>query len=100
VGITVVDNYAAQLWSKVFKGIKPHEDIIVNEGGEIGWMLRKNTPLLKAEVDAFAENHRVRTAFGNTVVRKYLGSTRFVKDATSGDEFGKFERTVELFRKY
>lgn len=99
-GITVVDRYAALLWAKVLKGIKPREDIVVNEGGETGWMIRKGSPLLKAEIDAFAAKYGQHTAFGNSVVKKYTGSTRFVKPATSPEELKKFERTVELFRKY
>ena len=35
------------------------------------------------QLDAFAKTHGVGTAFGNTVVRKYTGSTRFVKPSTS-----------------
>ena len=33
-------------------------------------------------------------------MKKYAGSTRFVKQATSPAEMKKFARTVELFRKY
>lgn len=99
-GITVVDRYVALLWAKVLKGLVPHEEIAVNEGGETGWMIRKGSPQLKAELDAFAAKFGQGTAFGNSVVRKYTGSTRFVKPATSPEEMKKFERTVELFRKY
>jgi len=48
IGITVVDRYVALLWANVFKNITPREDLAVNEGGEIGWMIRKNSPKLKA----------------------------------------------------
>jgi len=99
-GITVVDRYAALLWARILKGIKPHEEVVVNEGGEIGWMIRKNSPLLKAEIGAFAAKHGQGTAFGRSVARKYVGSTRFVKPATSPEEIKKFQRTVDLFRKY
>jgi len=99
-GITVVDRYVALLWAKVLKELTPHEEIAVNEGGETGWMIRKGSPQLKAEIDAFAARFGQGTAFGNSVIRKYTGSTRFVKPATSAEEMKKFERTVELFRKY
>jgi membrane-bound lytic murein transglycosylase MltF len=99
-GITVVDRYAALLWARILKGIKPHEEVVVNEGGEIGWMIRKDSPLLKAEIGAFAAKYGQGTAFGRSVARKYTGSTRFVKPATSPEEIKKFQRTVDLFRKY
>jgi len=36
----------------------------------------------------------------SSLVKKYAGGTRYVKAATSPTEMKKFERTVELFRKY
>jgi membrane-bound lytic murein transglycosylase MltF len=100
VGITVVDRYKAQLWAKVYPKIKAREDIAVNDGGEIAWMIRKGSPKLKAEIDAFAAKHGEGSAFGQSVLKKYTGSTRFVKPATSTEEMKKFAQTVELFRKY
>jgi membrane-bound lytic murein transglycosylase MltF len=46
------------------------------------------------------KTHGQGTTFGNTVARKYTGSTRFVKPATSAAEVAKYERTVKLFRTY
>ena len=99
-GIIVVDNYKAELWAKIFPNIVLHPEIIVNTGGEIGWMFRKDSPKLKAEVDAFAKKFGEGTAVGNTLIRRYVGSTKFVKNATSAKEMEKFEKLVGLFRKY
>ena len=98
--IAVVDRYMALLWAKIFKGITPHEDVAVNEGGEFAWAFRKQSPRLKAGVDAFAKSHGQGTLFGNTIVKRYIGSTRFVKDATSPAEIKKFQALVDLFRTY
>lgn len=100
VGITVVDRYKGLLWAKVFKGLRAREDLPVNEGGEIAWMIRKDSPQLKAEIDAFAPKFGIGSTFGNSLLKKYTGSTRFVKPATSPEEMKKFAQTVELFRKY
>lgn len=100
IGLTVVDRYAALLWAKVFPELRPLEEVIVHSGGEIAWMMRKESPQLKAAVDAFAEGHGKGTAFGNTIIKKYTGSTRFAKPATSGEDRAKFERIAELFRTY
>jgi membrane-bound lytic murein transglycosylase MltF len=99
-GIIVVDDYKAELWAKVFPDITLHPDIVINAGGEIGWMLRKDSPKLKAEVDAFAKSHGQGTAVGNTLIRRYVGSDKFVKRATSPKEQEKFKAVVDLFRKY
>jgi membrane-bound lytic murein transglycosylase MltF len=99
-GITVVDDYKAALWAKVLPQIVLHRDIAVNSGGELAWAFRQNSPKLKAAVDAFAKTHRQGTAFGNTVIRKYLGSTQFVKSATADEEMKRFRALGQLFRKY
>ena len=100
VGLAVVDRYKGVVWSRVFKRIKPRDDLKVHEGGDIAWMIRKHSPRLKTEISAFAEKHGGNSAFGKTLVTKYTGSTRFVRNATSKEEMRKFEQTVEIFRKY
>ena len=100
VGLVVVDRYKAVTWARVFKRIKPREDLKVHEGGDIAWMVRKDSPRLKAEVSAFAQKYGQDSAFGRNLVKKYTGGTRFVRAATSKEEMRKFEQTVEIFRKY
>jgi membrane-bound lytic murein transglycosylase MltF len=100
VGVAVVDRYKAVTWARVFKRIKPREDLKVHEGGDIAWMIRKDSPDLKAEISAFAQKHGQDSAFGKNLVKKYTGSTRFVRAATSKEEMRKFDQTVEIFRKY
>ena len=100
VGIVVVDNYKAQLWGRIYKDLQPHPEIAVNTGGQIAWMIREGSPLLKKEIDAFAKTHRQGTLFGNTLIKKYTGSTRYIKPSTTPEQIAKFRRTVDLFRKY
>jgi membrane-bound lytic murein transglycosylase MltF len=100
LNLVVVDRYVGLLWAKVFKRIHPREDIKIHEGGDIAWMVRKDCPLLKAEISRFASKHGQGSAFGNILVRKYTGSPRFVKAATSPAEMKKFQRMAAIFRKY
>jgi len=96
----VVDRYVGLLWAKVFKRIHPRDDIRIHEGGEIAWMIRKDSPLLKAEISRFARKHGQGSGFGNTLIRKYAGSLRFVKSATAPQEVKKFQGMAAIFRKY
>jgi membrane-bound lytic murein transglycosylase MltF len=100
VGIVVVDRYQALLWAQVFKKLKPHKGVVVNKGGDIAWMIRKNSPKLKAEIDGFAKQYGQKSDFGKALVKKYAGSLRVVKPATSASEIKKYEATVGLFRNY
>jgi membrane-bound lytic murein transglycosylase MltF len=100
VKVVVADDYKAALWAKVFPRLTAHPAAAVHTGGEVAAMLRKGSPLLEAELAAFVKTHGQGTTFGNTVARKYTGSTRFVKPATSAAEVAKFDRTVKLFQRY
>lgn len=98
--IVVVDNYKAALWANILPDIELHPEMAINTDGEIGWMLRKESPKLMAEVNAFAKKHAQGTSVGNTLVRRYVDSAKFVKRATSPEELEKFVKLVKLFRKY
>jgi membrane-bound lytic murein transglycosylase MltF len=100
VGTIVVNRYQALLWAKVFKKLKPREDLVVHKGGDIAWMIRKDSPKLKAEISIFAKNYGQKTDFGKALVKKYTGSPRVVRPATSAGEITKYQATVEFFRKY
>ena len=100
IDITVVDRYAARLWSKILPDLRVHEEAQVNVGGDVGWLIRKESPKLKQEINEFAKSHGQGTTLGNQLVKKYTGSTRFLRDARSPDAIKRYEQVVDLFRKY
>jgi len=100
VPLTVVDAHKARFWARIFRYIKPHPEIVVGAGGDIAWAMRKNSPLLKKEVDDFVATHRAGTTFGNIVLRRYFENVHWVKQATSGPALRRFQQVVALFRKY
>ena len=97
---TVVDDFAAKFWAQVVPNLKLHENIVLRDGGDIAWVVRKNSPKLLAALNPFVEKHRVGTTFGNVVVQRYLKSTKVVRAATSAAELTKFEALRETFEKY
>ena len=100
VPLIVVDAHKARFWARIFRYIKPHPEIVVGAGGDIAWAMRKNSPLLKKEVDDFVATHRAGTTFGNIVLRRYFENVHWVKQATSGPALRRFQQVVALFRKY
>jgi membrane-bound lytic murein transglycosylase MltF len=100
VSFIVVDNYAAEFWAKIFDGIRLHPEAVVRKGSDLAWAIRKKSPKLKAKLDAFIKTHGRGTAFGNVVLRRYLQSTDYVKDATSEQEMKKYRQVVRFFEKY
>ena len=100
VGTVIVDDYKAELWAKVFQELRLHPKVAINRGGKFGWMMRKESPLLKAEVNDFARKHRQGSLFGNVLIKRYVDNTRYIRNALKKSERQKFQATVELFRKY
>jgi membrane-bound lytic murein transglycosylase MltF len=100
LGVTVVDRYVGLLWAKVLKHIHPRDDIRIHEGGDIAWMVRKGNPLLREEISRFARKNGQGSEFGNVLIRKYIGSPRFVRPATSPKEMKKFQKMAAIFQKY
>jgi membrane-bound lytic murein transglycosylase MltF len=62
--------------------------------------VRKDNPKLRRAIDDWIDNYGLRTAFGNTIDRRYHQNTEYVKRATDEAERQKFAQLVDLFRKY
>ena len=97
---TVVDRYLAILWKQIYPNLVVYENITLRDDGSIAFAMRRNSPLLKAQLDKFTTAHKIGTSFGNQQVYKYLRNTKWVKDARSHEELEKFYHVTEIFRKY
>jgi membrane-bound lytic murein transglycosylase MltF len=100
IPMIVMDSHKAHFWTQIFDKIKVHDDIAVREGGEIAWAFRKNSPKLKAIVNEFIKGHKKGTLIGNMLLKRYLKSTKYVKNSLGGKEMQKFNSMVAFFKKY
>jgi membrane-bound lytic murein transglycosylase MltF len=96
----VVDDYLAVFWKKVFPKLTVHTDIVLRTGGTLAVAVRKENPKLKAGLNKFMGNYGLGTPFGEQMERKYLVSTKYVKNATSEAERKKFQDLMAFFKKY
>ena len=69
-------------------------------GADIAWAIRKNSPLLKAELNDFLAKYPEGSATRNMLFQKYLKNTKFVKNAASEAEMKKFQQMVQFFKTY
>ena len=99
VKITIVEDYLAAFWKQIFPKLTPHSGVIVRSGGDIAWMIRKDSPQLKGELNAFI-TRLAKSWQHNDLLARYLKNTKWAKGVTSTEEIRKFDRTVALFRKY
>ena len=98
--ITIVDDYLAEFWSKVFTDIKVHKEITVRTGGSLAVAFRKENPKLRETVNAWLKKHGKGDGFRNTIERRYLDNVKYVKNAAADAERKKLQAVVELFKKY
>jgi membrane-bound lytic murein transglycosylase MltF len=97
---TVTNKPRADLWAQVLPNVKPHPEMVVANGVNLGWVMRKNNPELKKVLDQFMADHAAGTSFGNTLLRRYLQNTKWIKNSSTAEEMKKFAAYVEYFKKY
>jgi len=98
--IALMQSKTAEFWAPVFPDTKPRMDLALAEDVEFGWAIQKGTPKWKAFLDEFIEKHGVGTAFGNTVLHRYLKETKYIRNARDAAEMRKFRATAPIFQKY
>ena len=100
IPMIVMDSHKAHFWTQIFDKIQLHPEIAVRTGGEIAWAFRKNSPQLKAVVNEFVKGHKKGSLIGNMLLKRYLKSTKYVKNSLSEEELHKFQQMVDLFKRY
>ncbi|HKD18279.1 MAG TPA: lytic transglycosylase F, partial [Thermoanaerobaculia bacterium] len=100
VHCVVADDNIANFWAKIFPDIRTHPDVAIARGAQTGFMFRKKSPELKAAADGCIARYPPGSLVRNEILNEFLKSTKWVKNARSEEELEKFDRTVELFRKY
>jgi len=96
----VMDDHKANFWAMIFDGIEVRSDLVVRQGGDIGWAFRKGSPGLEKAINDFVRKDGQGTAFGNDLFRRYLKDARWIVNSTASEEIRKFNETVVFFKKY
>jgi len=100
VDATVMDDFVVEFWQQVFPDIKPHADVTLRTGGEIAIGVRKDSPKLQRALNTWIKEYGRGTAFGNTIERRYLQNTKYVKSAAADAERKKLQSMVKMFETY
>jgi len=96
----VADRFNALIWAEVFDDLNVREDIVVSDGGEIAFGIRKGSPKLRQALAGFVAKHKVGTAFGNILKKRYYQSDRMVRQAYAPAALAKFQALLVFFRTY
>jgi membrane-bound lytic murein transglycosylase MltF len=100
VPMTLADDYVAEFWQQVFPGIVINRGAAVRTDVRTGMMVRKGSPKLLAELNAFLARNPEGSLTRNVLLQKYLKSVKYAKPATSQAELKRLEQVVGLMRKY
>jgi membrane-bound lytic murein transglycosylase MltF len=100
VKIVIVDNHKAWFWQRVMPSLQLHPTVTLRRGAEIAWAIRKDSPRLKAALNAFLATNGKDSLNGRMIFRRYLLNTQYVKSNAADAEMKRFREVVAHFRKY
>jgi membrane-bound lytic murein transglycosylase MltF len=100
IGITIMDDYKAKMWSPVYKELILHEDITFRENAELALMVRKNNPQILEELNSLIQTKYVGESFAKVATEKYFESKYYKKLSRSGISKKKFQSLKKTFQKY
>jgi membrane-bound lytic murein transglycosylase MltF len=100
VPMTMVDDYIGDFWKQIFPKIVLNRTAAVRTDGQTAMMVRKNSPKLLAELNAFIARYPEGSTLRNVLFQKYLKNVKYAKGATSAAERARFLKTVNFIRKY
>jgi membrane-bound lytic murein transglycosylase MltF len=98
--MTVVDDYVGEFWKQVFPGLVLNTSAAVKTDGQTAMMVRKNSPKLLAELNAFLRRYPEGSKERNVLTQKYLKSVKYAKSATKKEDMARFNQTIAYLKKY
>jgi membrane-bound lytic murein transglycosylase MltF len=98
--MTITKTLYGDFWRQVYDRITVYGNLTVRDGADIAWAIRRNTPLLTKVVNDFVRTHRAGTAFGNVLLKRYLGNPNRLKNPAAEQDLQRFRVAATAFKKY
>ena len=100
IGIAVLDDYKADFWAELFPNITVRHDLVINEGGSLGWAMRKDSLELTATLDRFLRKYGRGTLIGNVIFNRYLADAERIRCVNAGQKLDELQEIAEVFQQY
>src|SRR5262249_41851312 len=100
VPVSIMDDYVAAFWQQIFPDVALNKTAAVRTDRQTAMMVRKNSPQLIAELNAFIARYPEGSLQRNVLTQKYLKNVKYAKSATSGQDLARFRETADFLRKY
>ena len=96
----IVDDFLARMWLPLLPQVRINDSAAVRTGGQIGWVIRKGSPKLMAEIaDFYQKSVRAAHPVGARVAL-YSKRVRALENSSTAVAQRRFAQTIELFRNY
>jgi membrane-bound lytic murein transglycosylase MltF len=96
----IVDEWKARVWAQIVPKIKLHPEAAIRRNGLIGWAIRKESPLLRGDLEAFFASHLHQQGVIVSRYKKYMKQIKQLHNPKEKLALQRFERTLSLFQKY
>jgi membrane-bound lytic murein transglycosylase MltF len=100
VPMTMTDDYVATFWQQIFPDIVVNRTAAVRTDQQTAMLVRKNSPQLLAELNAFIARYPEGSLTRNVLMQKYLKNVKYAKRATSDEELARFRQVAGFVQKY
>ncbi|HEY7172702.1 MAG TPA: lytic transglycosylase F, partial [Vicinamibacterales bacterium] len=100
VPVSIMDDYVATFWKQIFPEVVLNTTAAVRTDRQTAMMVRKDSPQLLAELNAFIGRYPEGSLQRNVLTQKYLKNVKYAKSATSAQDLARFRETADFIRKY
>jgi membrane-bound lytic murein transglycosylase MltF len=98
--VIVVDDWKARMWAQILPHVRVNDQAAVGAGGVVGWAIRKDSPELRTELEAFFEEVGRKQGLHETRLKQAMKEVKQITNNTGEAELKKFRNMIALFRKY
>jgi membrane-bound lytic murein transglycosylase MltF len=98
--VVVGNDMIANMWAPILPKVKINKTVVLRKGN-MGWAIRKNSPLLqKAVLGAYATAIQNTPKNLNDRLARYSGRVRQLQNPTGSEDYKRYAATIGLFKKY
>jgi membrane-bound lytic murein transglycosylase MltF len=88
------------MWARVLPKLKVNDKVAVRDGGRTGWVIRKESPKLAAELTDFHVNWAKKQGVIAYRLAQYMKRAKSLQDPSGTGEWKRFRDTLALFERY
>jgi membrane-bound lytic murein transglycosylase MltF len=99
IDILVVDDWKARTWAQILPRLQV-SDVALRKGGQVGWAIRKDSPLLAAAIRDFDAGYGRTQASYEYRLKQTMRRVRQINDPTQSADYKRFQQTLSLFQRY